>query len=137
MTLEYPCASEKLLIMFGSDANTCNRLIPSSAAAQGPRALSYYRNHLPCMQNPTSCCLVLCLPSFIGASEEPFVCIMQIQTLIHATNTTSSQAWVQDDLRTTDFAPNMLFMQHDNVGICPLLYMPQKNLLSASCKFRR
>ena len=76
------------------------------------------------------------LPSSVHASEEPFVCIMQIQTLIHATNTISSQAWVQEDLRTTDFAPSMLFMQHDNLGIYPLQYMPQKNLLSASCRFR-
>ena len=77
------------------------------------------------------------LPSSVHASEEPFVCIMQIQTLIHATNTISSQAWVQEDLRTTDFAPSMLFMQHDNLGIYPLQYMPQKSLFSAPCRFRR
>ena len=64
------------------------------------------------------------LSSSVHASEEPFVCIMQIQTLIHATNTISSQAWVQEDLRTTDFAPSMLFMQHDKLGIqqfCPVI----------------
>ena len=115
-----------------SDANTCNKY--NFLTGMGSRRSSHHRF---CSKHAVHATWQIGhLPSSVHASEEPFVCIMQIQTLIHATNTISSQAWVQEDLRTTDFAPSMLFMQHDKLGIYPLQYMPQKNLLSASCRFR-
>ena len=80
------------------------------------------------------------LPFSVHASEEPFVCIMQIQTLIHATNTISSQAWVQEDVHTTDFAPNMLFTQHDNLEHLPFSVHASEEpfvCITASCRFRR
>ena len=75
-----------------SDANTCNKYNfltgLGSRKIFTPQILSKHAAHATWQFGH--------LPSSVHASEEPFVCTMQIQTLIHATNTISSQAWVQE-----------------------------------------
>ena len=90
-----------------SDANTCNKY--NFLTGMGSRRSSHHRF---CSKHAVHATWQFGhLPSSVHASEEPFFCTMQIQTLIHATNTISSQAWVQkifapqillQDLHTTD-----------------------------------